>query len=75
MTIENFDDFLIYKKINEIEVLKGQTISYNNLLLTIDQIMIDQNLEVFTIKNTNYNINIKCQFSQIENIKSLIVEK
>ncbi len=75
MTLENFNDFLESRKIIQIKQLLGQTINLQDQLLTIDEVIIDEGNEEFKMKNINMNINIKCKYSELEDIENLIVKE
>ncbi|QKF66572.1 hypothetical protein AVENP_1017 [Arcobacter venerupis] len=72
MTLDNFNDFLLDIKIQEIKNLQNQMINYQNQLLAIDEVTFNKNLEEFTLKNLAFNINIKCKFNQLAQIQSLV---
>ena len=72
MTLDNFNDFIEDCKIQDIKNLQNQIINYQNQLFTIDEVIINKNLEEFTLKNLTLNINIKCKFLDFKPIKLLI---
>ena len=72
MTLDNFNDFIEDCKIQDIKNLQNQIINYQNQLFTIDEVIINKNLEEFTLKNLALNINIKCKFLDFKPIKLLI---
>jgi len=72
MTLDNFNDFLNDIKIQNIKNLQSQTINYQNQLFNVDEVVVNKNLEEFTLKNLASNINIKCKFNQIQIIKKMI---
>ncbi|WP_323589155.1 hypothetical protein [Aliarcobacter butzleri] len=72
MTLDNFNDFIEDCKIQDIKNLQNQIINYQNQLFTIDEVIINKNLEEFTLKNLALNINIKCKFLDVKPIKLLI---
>ncbi|AXX96046.1 hypothetical protein [Arcobacter ellisii] len=72
MTLDNFKDFLEDIKIQDIENLQSQTINYQNQLFTIDEVVVNKNLEEFTLKNLALNANIKCKFNQLAQIQNLV---
>ena len=72
MTLDNFNDFIEDCKIQDIKNLQNQIINYQNQLVTIDEVIINKNLEEFTLKNLTLNINIKCKFLDFKPIKLLI---
>ena len=59
-------------KIQDIKNLQSQTINYQNQLFTIDEVVVNKNLEEFTLKNLALNANIKCKFNQLAQIQSLV---
>lgn len=74
MTLDNFKDFLEDIKIQNIKNLQSQTINYQNQLFTIDEVIVNKNLEEFTLKNLALNANIKCKFIQLDQIQSLVLK-
>ena len=72
MTLDNVNDFIEDYKIQDIKNLQNQIINYQNQLFTIDEVIINKNLEEFTLKNLTLNINIKCKFLDFKPIKLLI---
>ena len=72
MTLDNFNDFIEDCKIQDIKNLQNQIINYQNQLFTIDEVIINKNLEEFTLKNLTLNINIKCKFLDFKPIILLI---
>lgn len=72
MTLDNFNDFLNDIKIQDIKNLQSQTINYQNQLFAIDEVVVNKNLEEFTLKNLALNINIKCKFMQLAQIQNLL---
>jgi hypothetical protein len=74
MTLDNFKDFLEDIKIQNIENLQSQTINYQNQLFIIDIVVVNKNLEEFTLKNLASNINIKCKFNQLDQIQNLVLQ-
>ena len=87
MTLENFKDFLAYKKdhekrafIRRIENLECEQIFYLDCYRYISKIEIFEHLEEFKITTSyfdNKEINhiITCKFSQLEEIKKLIKKR
>ena len=75
MTIDNFNDFLIDKKNQQIKDLQYSVINYKNQLFTIDEVIIDNSREEFILKDTSLNINLNSKFVQLEEIKKLIINK
>jgi hypothetical protein len=73
MTLDNFNDFIEDCIIQDIKDLQNQTINYQNQLLSIDEVQINDNKKEFILKNIESNICIRCKFSQIEEVKDLIV--
>jgi hypothetical protein len=73
MTLDNFKDFIEDCKIQDIKGLQYLIINYQNQLLTINEVQINDNKEEFILKNIESNICIRCKFSQIEEVKDLIV--
>ncbi len=73
MTLDNFNDFLEDKKIQDIKNLQNQTINYQNKFFVIDIIQINDKKKEFILKNIEQNVSIKCKFTQIKEIKNLIV--
>ncbi|MCT7483410.1 hypothetical protein [Aliarcobacter cryaerophilus] len=80
-TLENWNDFLAYKKENEkrafirrIENLESEQILYQNQYRYISKIEIFEHLEEFKIITSHFEINhlISCKFSQLEEIEKLI---
>lgn len=80
-TLENWNDFLAYKKENEkrtfirrIENLESEQILYQNQYRYISKIEIFEHLEEFKITTSHFEINhlISCKFSQLEEIEKLI---
>lgn len=74
MTLDNFKDFLKDIKIQNIKNLQSQTINYQNQLFIIDEVVVNKNLEEFTLRNLASNINIKCKFNQLAQIQSLVLK-
>ena len=74
MTLDNFNDFIEDLRIQDIKNLQNQTINYQNQLLSIDEVQINDNKAEFILKNIELNICIKCKFSQIKEVKDLIEE-
>lgn len=72
MTLDNFKDFLEDIKIQNIKNLQSQTINYQNQLFIIDVVVVNKNLEEFTLKNLALNANIKCKFNQLAQIQNLL---
>ena len=87
MTLDNFKDFLAYKKddekrafIRRIENLECEQIFYLDCYRYISKIEIFEHLEEFKITTSyfdNKEINhiITCKFSQLEEIKKLIKKR
>ncbi len=73
MTLDNFNDFLEDKKIQDIKNLQNQTINYQNKFFVIDIIQINDKKKEFILKNIEQNVSIKCKFTQIKEVKNLIV--
>lgn len=73
MTIDNFKDFLFDRMLNEIKNLKSQIINYDNKNIFIDEIEIFNLKEEFILINRKLNINLKCKFSQLKDIKKRII--
>lgn len=72
MTLDNFNDFLVDIRIQEIKNLQNQMINYQNQLIAIDEVTINKNFEEFTLKNLAFNIHIKCKFNQLAQIQNLV---
>lgn len=73
MTLDNFKDFLFDKIENQIKNLKFQTINYDSKNIFIDDVKVLSSKEEFILKNIQLNMCIKCNYSQIKQIKDLIV--
>ncbi|MDD2887297.1 MAG: hypothetical protein PHY66_05805 [Aliarcobacter sp.] len=73
MTIDNFNDFLNDVKRQEIKSLQYLIINYQNELFSIDEVQINDKKEEFVLKNIEQNTSIKCKFSQIKEVKDLIM--
>lgn len=73
MTLDNFNDFLADIKKQDIKNLQYSVINYQNQLFTIDEVLIENSKEEFVLKNKDLNINLKCKFIQLEQIKNLII--
>ena len=73
MTLDNFKDFLEDIKIQDIKNLQNQTINYQNQFFVIDTVQINDKKKEFILKNIEQNVCIRCKFSQIEEVKDLIV--
>ena len=88
MTLDNFKDFLAYKKEDEkraffrrIENLECEQIFYLDCYRYISKIEIFEHLEEFKLRTSSFetgkeiNHIVTCQFSQIEEIKKLIKKR
>ncbi len=87
MTLDNFKDFLAYKKddekrafIRRIENLECEQIFYLDCYRYISKIEIFEHLEEFKLttsyfENKEINHLISCKFSQLEEIKKLIKKR
>ena len=75
MTLDNFNDFLVDTKKQEIKNLQYSVIKYENQLFTIDQVIIDNSRQEFILKDTSLNMNLKSKFVQLEEIRKLIINK
>ena len=87
MTLDNFKDFLAYKKedekrafIRRIENLECEQIFYLDCYRYISKIEIFEHLEEFKLttsyfENKEINHIITCKFSQLEEIKKLIKKR
>ena len=87
MTLDNFKDFLAYKKEDEkrafiirIENLESEQIFYLDCYRYISKIEIFEHLEEFKLttsyfENKEINHIITCKFSQLEEIKKLIKKR
>jgi hypothetical protein len=73
MTLDNFNDFLADVKRQEIKNLQNSIINYQNQLFIIDEVLIENSKEEFVLKNIDLNINLKCKFVQLEQIKNLVI--
>ena len=73
MTLDNFNDFLEDIKIQDIKNLQNQTINYQNQFFVIDTVQINDKKKEFILKNIEQNVYIKCKFTQIKEVKNLIV--
>lgn len=73
MTLDNFNDFLADIKKQDIKNLQYSAINYQNQLFIIDEVLIENSKEEFVLKNKDLNINLKCKFIQLEQIKNLII--
>ena len=73
MTLDNFKDFLEDIKIQDIKNLQNQTINYQNQFFVIDTVQINDKKKEFILKNIEQNVCIKCKFTQIKEVKNLIV--
>ena len=73
MTLDNFKDFLEDIKIQDINNLQNQTINYQNQFFVIDTVQINDKKKEFILKNIEQNVCIKCKFTQIKEVKNLIV--
>ena len=85
MTLENFKDFLAYKKdhekrafIRRIENLECEQIFYLDCYRYISKVEINENLKEFKLTTSSFetgkeiNYIITCKFSQLEEIEKLI---
>ena len=88
MTLDNFNDFLAYKKddekrafIRRIENLECEQIFYLDCYRYISKIEIFEHLEEFKLTTSSFetgkeiNHIVTCKFSQIEEIKKLIKKR
>ena len=88
MTLDNFKDFLAYKKddekrafIRRIENLECEQIFYLDCYRYISKIEIFEHLEEFKLRTSSFetgkeiNHIVTCKFSQIEEIKKLIKKR
>ena len=88
MTLDNFNDFLAYKKddekrafIRRIENLECEQIFYLDCYRYISKIEIFEHLEEFKLRTSSFetgkeiNHIVTCKFSQIEEIKKLIKKR
>lgn len=73
MTLDNFNDFLDDIKIQDIRNLENQIINYQNKFFLIDTVQINYEKKEFILKNIEQNVCIKCKFSQIKEVKDLIM--
>lgn len=73
MTMENFNDFLKDRILKEISDLKFNKINYCNKEIFIDDIIIYNSKEEFILKNKEFNMNLKCNFTQIKEIQKLVL--
>lgn len=73
MTLDNFNDFLEDIKIQDIKNLQNQTINYQNQSFIIGTVQINDKKKEFILKNIEQNVYIKCKFTQIKEVKNLIV--
>ena len=85
MTLDNFKDFLDFKKENEkraflrrIENLESAQVFYENYYRYVSKIEINQSLEEFKITTSSFETGkeikhlIKCNFKQLEEIEGLL---
>lgn len=73
MTLDNFNDFLEDIKIQDIKNLQNQIITYQKQSFVIDTVQINDKKKEFILKNIELNVCIKCKFTQIKEVKNLIV--
>ena len=75
MTLDNFNDFLDDIKIQDIKNLENQIIDYQNKFFLIDTIQINDEKKEFILKNIEQNVCIKCKFTQIREVRNLIISR
>lgn len=73
MTVNNFKDLLFCRMLNEIKNLKFKMINYNDKKIFINDIEIFNLKEEFILICRELNINLKCKFSQLKDIKERII--
>ena len=75
MTLDNFNDFLEDIKIQDIKNLQNKIINYQNQSFIIGTVQINDEKKEFILKNIEQNVCIKCKFTQIREVRNLIISR